>query len=209
VHAGAYAVFEIFNEHSDWAQCNGIYFFSSSHELLWHAVVDSIMYPEETDLCCRPMELWLMTSESVFYFGPHGHVESYDPVARMDPALWHAAMGRGEEAVHHLKKLRLGINTRSMMNNMTALHYAAMEGEVFFIQASKASSLCMSLYSIESLQTNAVRHLLKSNASPHIVDTFGFTPLFYASRFEHSTTVMVLCKAMRCRCSNFSSVAAD
>jgi hypothetical protein len=130
VHAGAYAVFEIFNEHSDWAQCNGVYFFSDKHELLWHVVVESIIYPEETDLCCRPMEMWLLTSDSVFYFGHHGSVESYDPRARMDPALWHAALGRWQQAIDVLKRLKLGLNTCSMMNSMTVLHYAAMEGEV-------------------------------------------------------------------------------
>ena len=193
VHDGVFAVMEFYE--TDISTCdadefNGIYFFATEapQRMLRHMHPAPFLSHRETDICFLPMEIWLLAHHRIWYFGPNTAttVNLAEEDERVDPALWLTYFGRAGEAVKYIHDHSIGINTTSLSQDKTMMHYAAMGGDVQTIRtltaaganinmrdSLKQSPLCTAS---RWLQADAVEELLRAGAVVHrqVFEVMGF-----------------------------------
>ena len=171
IHEGAFAVIEV--AAWDMEQRNGIYFFDQRQgkatRMLRHILIGEC--PAPTTMIIRPMEMWMLTEESVIYFGPSCDGLPLSISGRMDWPLWLAGNGKIKKAMQVLKHLGVSdINTPSVTGKMTLLHIATLHD-----------------------QGGAVRSLLKAKANPELRDDQGMSCVMIASSMENPYMIRLMC----------------
>lgn len=142
VHAGVYGVVETFplsfdngNSHND-----GIYFFSHKDgSMLRHFRTSIIDTSNNCFVLSRPMELWLLTTTGVEYFGPSCGARLDAMEEKIDPALWMAGQGDAAGAIKFMRDLGAPLHTPSLISERNLLHYAAKEGHTAAVKLLLAS----------------------------------------------------------------------
>jgi ankyrin repeat protein len=92
-----------------------------------------------------------------------------DPNKSLHLPLMTAVFGGQRDSVQFLIDRGVDINTRTVGNGDTAVHFAALGGHASF-----------------------VKHLLEAGADADVVDTAGDTPLLWAARGGHAGAVREL-----------------
>ena len=156
----------------DMEQRSGIYFFRNSGgratKLLRHILVGVI--PANTSMIVRPMEMWMLTEETVLYFGPSCDALPLTLAGRIDRALWYAGVGKAKTAMRFLLRVGADINAHCITGDMTVLHMAVFQN-----------------------QLAAARTLLDAKADPEARDDQGMTCLMIASSLEYPEMIRTLC----------------
>jgi ankyrin repeat protein len=157
----------------DMEQRSGIYFFRNSGgratKLLRHILIGVI--PAQTSMIVRPMEMWMLTEETVLYFGPSCDTLPLTLAGRIDRALWYAGAGKAKTAMRFLLKVgATDINTHCITGHMTVLHMAAFQNQL----ATAKTLLC-------------------AQADPEARDDQDMTCLMIASSLEYPEMIRVLC----------------
>jgi ankyrin repeat protein len=142
VHAGVYGVVETFSRSFDngISHNDGVYFFSHKDGGMLRHFRTKLIEPRNS--CCvlsRPMELWLLTTCGVEYFGPSCSARLDAVEEKMDPALWMAGQGDAAGAIEFMQDLGAPLYTPSLISERNLLHYAAKEGHIAAVQLLLAS----------------------------------------------------------------------
>ena len=110
IHAGAFAVVEVFSRTFDNDEYvdHGIYYFSHiTRRVLRHIKYEDFSLASQITVLSRPMELWIQDSYNIEYHGPSCACRSDSTVVleSMDEALWMAGRGDGSGGIKFMQQM--------------------------------------------------------------------------------------------------------
>jgi hypothetical protein len=178
IHKNAFAILES----TGIGMAGSIYLMSSRNPLepqfLRHMVCACMDNFVDNDLCSAPQRMWLMTSESIFFFGPRVGGkrllcdQTNNKIGRMTPALWMAFKGDAAGAIDFMKTtIELDINTPSLMNGRPLIYFP----------------ICRD-------KPEALRLLIETRAKVNFLDDRTVSPLMLAASLVNAECVRVLCE---------------
>lgn len=184
VHGGAFAVIAHYSDRriDPIEATSGVYYFAYDEcRMLAHQTIHWSTSAYNNAIQSRPGKLWLLTEDWLLHYQcdplrdeeevEEGRITLSERVEQMDPCLFMASQGNTKGVLQFidLQMKGMSINTQTIFNKRTILHYAARNGMVETVYA-----------------------LLERDADPFVPDFSGATPLQLAVRGLHHETVRSL-----------------